>query len=273
MNIIIKENHFIYKSNEHIVNDAESNNTNKSKEKIKINELLETKDYELNSLDYEEALKLDHRTFYEYYITSLKCNHPIMFSFNPENDYNSKIIRLFLFFFAFTLDLTINTLFFNDNTMHKIYEDHGKYNFLFQIPSILYSTLISKILDSIVKIFALSQDNIIDLKKKEIENKESLDKNYNKVIRILQIKYIIFFVISFIILMFCWYYLICFCGIYVHTQKHLIKSSLIGFVTSLVYPFIFYLIIGMFRIASLRKEKPSGSYLYKFSTFLEDYIG
>ena len=169
MNIVIKENYFIDKSNEHIEKNDESNNTHKNKANNNYKELLETKDYELNSLDYEEALKLDHRTFYEYYITSLKCNHPIMFTFNPYNDYNSQIIRLFLFFFAFTLDLTINTLFFNDYTMHKIYEDHGKYNFLFQIPSILYSTLISKILDSIIKILALSQDIIVDLKKRKLQ--------------------------------------------------------------------------------------------------------
>ena len=65
-----------------------------------------------------------------------------MFSFGNFDDYNSPIIKIFLFFFSFSSDFTINALFFNDDTMHKIYQDKGKYNLLFQIPQILYSTLI-----------------------------------------------------------------------------------------------------------------------------------
>ena len=129
-----------------------------------IKDIIDKKDFELNSLDYEEALKLDHRNFFQYYISLIKNNHPILFSFCPYKDYNSRIIKIFLFFFSFSLDFTINTLFFNDDTMHKIYEDKGKFNFLYQIPQILYSTLISRFIDSLIKNLALSQDTIVDLK-------------------------------------------------------------------------------------------------------------
>jgi len=53
--------------------------------------LLEQKDFELNSLDYEEALKLDHRDCFQYYLSFIKNNHPIIFSFAPYKDYNSRI--------------------------------------------------------------------------------------------------------------------------------------------------------------------------------------
>ena len=102
------------------------------------NKILEKNEFELNSLDYEEGRKLDHRNFFEYYISLLKYNHPMMFSFSPFNDYNSKIIKILLFFFSFGLDLTVNALFFTDDTMHKIYQDKGKFNLLYQIPQILY---------------------------------------------------------------------------------------------------------------------------------------
>ena len=92
------------------------------------NELLEQKDFEMNFLEYEEALKLDKRNFFQYYISLIKYNHPIMFSIGIYNDYNSRIIKIFLFFFSFSSDLTINALFFNDDTMHKIYQDKGQYN-------------------------------------------------------------------------------------------------------------------------------------------------
>ena len=74
---------------------------------------------------------------------------------------------MFLFFFSFSLDFTINTLIFNDDTMHKIYEDKGKFNILYQIPQILYSTIISKAIDGLIRTLALSQDNIVELKKEK----------------------------------------------------------------------------------------------------------
>jgi len=83
--------------------------------------ILERKEFKLNSLDYEEALKIDHRSYCQYYYHLLKYNHPISFSFASYNDYNIQIIKKFLFFFSFSLDLTINALFFTDETIHKIY--------------------------------------------------------------------------------------------------------------------------------------------------------
>ena len=60
---------------------------------------LDYSNLELNSLSYEEALKFDKRTFFQYYISLLKINHSILFSFYPNKDYNSKIMKMFLFFF------------------------------------------------------------------------------------------------------------------------------------------------------------------------------
>ena len=126
---------------------------NINKNDIYAKSLLEEKDFEINSLDYEEAFKLDHRNYFQYYISLLKYNHPILFSFAPFKDYNPRVIKMFLFFFSFCLDFSINALFFNDDTMNKIYEDKGKFNFLYQIPQILYSTLISRFIDALIKKF------------------------------------------------------------------------------------------------------------------------
>ena len=57
-----------------------------------------------------------------------------------------------------------NALFFTDKTIHKIYQDKGEFNFLYQLPQILYSTLIGKFIDSLIKNLGLTQDYIIALK-------------------------------------------------------------------------------------------------------------
>ena len=265
------------------INMEKSENTKKSDDKIEINdnmeksddifnkkEILDKKDFELKSLEYNEALELDHRNLCEYYISSIKYNHPFLFSFGSYNDYNSKIIKIFLFFFSFCLDFTINALFFTDDTMHKIYIDKGKFDFLFQIPQILYSTIISRFIDSLIKNFSFTQDNIVELK--QIRTIKRIQFQRKKVLLAIKIKFIIFFVLSFLFLILCWYYITCFCGIYINTQTHLFKDTFISLVISLSIPFALYLITGIFRISSLRAKKQNLKYLYKFSLFLDDYF-
>ena len=238
---------------------------------IFINKILEKNDFELNSLDYEEGRKFDKRNYFEYYISLLKNNHPLMFSFSPFNDYNSKIIKILLFFFSFSLDLTVNALFFTDDTIHRIYQDKGQFNFLYQIPQILYSTLISRFIDALIRNFALTQDNIVEFKQ---ETKlQDLEQKHKKLLRILKIKFILYFVLTFITLVFFWYYIACFCGIYVNTQIHLFKDTIISQITSLLLPFGLYLIPGIFRILALKDEKHNNKCLYKFSLVLENYLG
>ena len=200
----------------------------------------------------------------------IKYNHPLSFSFGNYNDYNSRIIKIFLFFFSFASDLTINALFFNDYTMHKIYQDRGKFDLLFQIPQILYSTLISRVIDSFIKNFVLSQDIISSLKQEK--EKKGLEKIRKKLISTLKYKFTIFFLSTFIVLLFLLYYITCFCGIYVNTQIHLIKDTLISLLSSFFIPFGLFLLPGIFRISSLNVEKPSRKLLYKFSQFLENWL-
>ena len=227
---------------------------------------LEYKDFELNCLDYEFALKYDKRTYIQYYFGLLKTNHLFIFSFITFNDYNSRIIKMFLFFYFFAIDLTVNALFFNDETMHKIYIDEGKYNFIYQIPQIVYSSLISNIFDFLTKFLALSQDSIVKLKQER--KMKDLDKKYKKLLKNLKIKFLLFFTLTFIFLFFFWYYISCFCGVYTNTQIHLIKDSVISFLTSLIAPFGIYLIPGLFRIPSLSNPKKKRECLYNFSKIL-----
>ena len=61
-----------------------------------------------------------------------------------------------------------------------------------------------------------------------------------------------------------------FCSIYVNTQIHLIKDTIISFAISLIYPFGIYLIPGIFRLSSLRAKDKNQECLYKFSYLFEN---
>ena len=154
--------------------------------------------------------------------------------------------------------------------MYKIYKDKGKFDLLYQIPQIIYSTLITRIIDTFIRTFALSQDNIVELKK--IKVKKDFMEIQNKLFRTLKTKFFLFFISSFIFLIFFWYYISCFCGIYINTQIHLIKDSLLSLILSLLIPFILYLLPGILRIPALKVMKPNRIILYKVSQFIENWF-
>ena len=112
----------------------------------------------------------------------------------------------------------------------------------------------------------LYRNNITEFKQQK--NKKNLQSKYKNLLYIIKIKIIIFFVISFLVVIFLGYYIICFCGIYINTQRHLINDSIISLITSLFYPFAMNIIPGTFRIVSLRVDKPKSGCLYKFSKIL-----
>ena len=119
----------------------------------------------MNSLSYQNALIYDKRTYCQYYISLIRTKNNLIFSFCYNNDYNSKILKIDLFFISFILFFTINALFFNDDAMHKIYEDKGSFNIIYQLPQIIYSSLISAFLNILLNSLALSEGSILDLKK------------------------------------------------------------------------------------------------------------
>ena len=233
----------------------------------KVKEIMNYNEEEKNNLNYILALKYDKRTYWEYYISLIKTKHILFFSFYNNNDYNSKIIKIDLFFFSFAIYYAVNALFFNDNTMHKIYEDKGSFNFIYQLPQIIYSALISSVLNILLKLLALSQGNILDYKKNK--NKKDLNEREKNLFGKLSIKFALFFIIGFLFLLFFWYYLSMFGAIYINTQLHLIKDTLISFGLSLLYPFGIYFLPGFFRIPALSNKKNKRIYLYNISKFLQ----
>ena len=242
-----------------LYNNYKNNYVKKETEKI-----MDYAECELNKIPYQEALKNDKRTYLQFYISLIKSKHILIFTFYPSNDYNSYIIKICSFFFIYAFIIFINALFFNDALMHKIYESKGKYYLIHFLPEMIYSIIISFIFAFFIYSLGLSQRNILEIKQET--NRFNLKGKVLLVIRRIIIKIVCFFILSFIFLILFWYYLSCFCVVYKNTQAFLIINTLICYLITLVYQFIFYLLPGLFRIPSL---KGPGECLYRISQSIQ----
>ena len=128
--------------------------------------------------------------------------------------------------------IIINILFYTDDTMHRLYEDDGKYNLIYRLPKIVISDLSMKIMTFILEVLIDYQEEFIELKnylgKKKIK-KEEKRRNINNpkdfkgrtIKKSFQYRRIIFYIINIILNIFGWYFISCFCAVYHNTQKFL----------------------------------------------------
>ena len=216
-------------------------------------------DYELNTLSFDDALKYDKRKAKDYYCSLLIYKQIIIYSFFNYSDYTSGIIKKFIFFLTFAFHYGVNALFFNDIIMHKIYEDEGSYNILYQISFIFYSSIICiVIIRVIMETLIITEKNILDVKKQK--TRELAIKQKRKSLKCIMIKYTIFFITCSVLLTFFWIYLTCFSAVYQNTQTHLIINTVISFVITLAYPFVTNIIPLILRKDSLysKTKKTNG---------------
>ena len=78
--------------------------------------------------------------------------------------------------------------------MHKIYEDEGQYYFVRRLPQKLLTSVLTVVIDLIIRNLSLSERNIIKIKRESDMNKTIMLSN--KVYKVLKIKFSIFFIDS-----------------------------------------------------------------------------
>ena len=161
--------------------------------------------------------------------------------------------------------MTMNVFFFSDESMHKIFLNYGKYNFIQQIPQIVYTTIISQLLEVFLCYLSLTDKHIYSIKNTNPTNNK---KAILKILKCVKIKLLIFFIFTFIFFCFYWYTITSFCSVYENTQITFLKDSLLSFLLGILYPFVLYLFPSSLRILSLRYSKKNLKCIYKLSDII-----
>ena len=158
--------------------------------------------------------------------------------------------------------MALNTFFFSDDSMHKLFLNYGKYNFIQQIPQIAYSTLISSLIEIFLCYLSLTDKFFYQIKFIFIKGAKN---KIRKIIKCIRIKLVMFYIFIFIFLIMYWYIISVFCGIYRNTQIAFIKDSIISFSINLIYPIFLYFLSAILRSCSLENKKKRCKFIYSLS--------
>ena len=219
--------------------------------------------YELNNLEYYLSKIFDKRNFFQIYWSFIKRENLVIFTFITTDDHNITFVKYSRFFFLLCTDMAMNVFFFSDETMHKMFLNYGKYNFIQQIPQIIYSTAVSQIIETFICFLSLTDIYFYEIKKCKQETKNTLMKIITKI----KVKLAFFYVFTLIMFIFYWYLITCFCAVYKNTQIAFIKDFVSSFILGIFWTFVLYIFPTIFRKISL-KSNSGIECVYKFSNII-----
>ena len=128
------------------------------------------------------------------------------------------------------------------------------------IKPIVFTFLINLVINILLKVLIKSNNNVIDIKYEKQTFEEGL--------KAIRLKFLFYYVIGFIIMIFGWILISSFSAIFTNSQIKLIKCGGYTLTANFVLQIIYCLIISSLRICSLNSERKLKKCLYVFSKVL-----
>ena len=179
-------------------------------------------------------------------------------------------MKISFMLFIFAIFLASNTIFINDTALHKLFISNGKIDIISDIYKIGFSALISSLIKNLLLLVAFPENDILEIKKVEIEDNTKRNKEIQEVKTIVMIRCYLYFFSNIIFLCFIWIYISSFFMIFQNTQIYVIQNTLISFGISMVAPFILYFIPTFVKKIAMKGEGSQGRYcLYILATIFQ----
>ena len=184
-----------------------------------------------DDMEYDDAVVLDKRKFSEHLLECLQEKQIIAHTFLAEDILKPRTMKIIVFILNFILYFVVNGLFFSESVISELFEvDEDDENFFSYFPRsierIIYCTLVSIVIGIITDFFFVQEIKLKGIFIREKENPKILKEKVVELINDIKIRNIAFIVTASIILLFSFFYLLCFNYVYPYTQIEWIKSSI-----------------------------------------------
>ena len=184
----------------------------------------------IEDLDFEDTMRKDHRSFFEYLCDSIVDNQIIINTFYSSEPLRPITLKIILFNINIVIYFIVNGLFYSEDYISEIYHTENEKFFSFiprSINRFVYSTLVSIVISFLIDCFFIEEKKIKGIFLREKDDRIILKTEIVRLIKELESRYFSLILIVFIILIISLYYLLCFNYVYPHMQEEWIKSSII----------------------------------------------
>ena len=209
--------------------------------------------YDLQDIDYEEAILYDKRSYLKIYWGFLVDSQIILGTFCTDNNLDLFVIKLSFLICNFQISFFLNALFYTDEYISDAYHNDGVLDFFSGLPKSVYSFIVTLIITSLLRMLSSSKSELMKL----IKEKRKLN-NYINLIRLkikkLAKKLVIYFIVVFILSLFFLYYVMSFCAVYRYSQNYWFYGCLESFVIDYLFAIGICIFLGFFRCISIKKH-------------------
>ena len=175
-----------------------------------------------DDMKIDDAILYEKRTFCEYFVECLKQKQIITYTFFAHDDLRPRTIKIIYFTLNLIYIFVSNGLFFSESVISDLFKANESENFftffLRSYKTIIYDILADIPFEFLVDLLLIEEKNLKDILKIEKYDKDILNQKINKFIKYVQIRNVAFIIISFIILLFSFFYLLCFNYVYSYSQ-------------------------------------------------------
>ena len=215
----------------HLISNANNNKTDATMNKDDKDFFKEYLKTSPDDMEFDDALYYDKRTFKELLLESLKEDQIIAHTFIADDPLKPRTIKIIVFILNVILYFVVNGLVFSEEVIGELFEvNEDDENFFSYFPRsierIVYSTLVSIVIGIITDLFFFSEDKIKKIYKSERNQPKACREKIVHLINDIKKRNIAFIVIASIILIFSFFYLLCFNYVYPYSQIEWIKSSI-----------------------------------------------
>ena len=224
-----------------------------------------------DDMEYDDAVALDKRKFSEHLLECLKEKQIIAQTFLADDALKPRSIKVMVLILNFILYFVVNGLFFSESVISELFEiDEDEENFFSYFPRsiarIIYCTLVSIVIGIITDFFFVQEIKLKGILKREKDDPKILKEKIIELINDIKKRNIAFIITTAVILLFSFFYLLCFNYVYPYSQIEWIKSSITIVIIMQLLSALKCLLESGLRFLSfkLKSEK-----LYKISKLLD----
>ena len=223
----------------------------------------------MNDLDFEDSLKKDTRSFFEYLCDSIVDRQLIVNTFYSDEPLRPISIKIILFDMTLVLYFVVNGLFYSEDYISIIYYTENEQFFSFfprSINRFVYTTLVNVTISFLIDCFFIEEKKIKGIFLREKDSVATIKFEISKLIKKLKKRYLSFVIVVFGLSICFWYYLSCFNYVYYYTQIDWIKSSVVIIIIMQIVSVVTSLAETILRFTSFyfRSEK-----IFRVSKLLE----